>query len=166
MGAPPGNQYAIGNKGGRPRTVSPPPEELEKLGQDMIEYVSDKKNKVLHLSEWWSTKMFFVEKVWETIIRRDEFIPYYEQAMRIIGKQYIDKTSNVRDGISHRWQHVYFKDLKKEEIEHAKLLASISQANNVTATPEQVQKMEDFQSQLSTVSEALNNSRSNNSSEV
>lgn len=100
---------------GRPRTVSPPDEELEKLGQQMLDFVSDKKNNVLHLSEWWSTEMFFIERVWDTICRREAFVPYYERALRIIGKKYIDKDSKVRDGISQRWQRVYFKDLKHSE---------------------------------------------------
>lgn len=100
---------------GRPRTVTPPPEEMVELGQQMVDFVSDKKNNVLHLSEWWSTEMFFVEKVWDAMCRVPEFLPYYERALRVIGKKYIDKDSKVRDGISQRWQRVYFKDLKREE---------------------------------------------------
>ncbi len=100
---------------GRPRTVSPPPEELEKLGQQMIDWVIQ--NRPLHLSEWWSGEMFIIEKVWDTICRAPEFFPYYEKALRIIGIQYLDKDSSVRDNISQRWQRVYFKDLKRSEDE-------------------------------------------------
>lgn len=101
--------------GGRPRTVCPPPEEMHALGEEMLAYVSDKSNNVLHLSQWWSGEKFITSKVWECMEQAPEFVPYYEKALKIIGIQYLDKNSNVRDGISHRWQRVYFKDLKREE---------------------------------------------------
>jgi len=150
----------------RPRIITPPPEEMEKLGEEMIAYVSDKKNKVLHLSEWWSTKMFFIEKVWNTMCIAPEFLPYYEKALRIIGKQYLDKTSNVRDGISQRWQRVYFKDLKKEEDETAVFNASISDKEKSSYNEDDKTKIENIHSQLSAMSETLNNSRNNNNKDV
>jgi len=127
---------------GRPRTVSPPDEELEILGQQMVDFVSDEKNNVLHLSEWWSIHMFFIEKVWETIIRKEAFLPYYEQALKVIGKKYVDKDSKVRDGISQRWQRVYFKDLKKEENEEFefKEATKAKYAKEVAETATQQQK--------------------------
>ena len=70
---------------------------------------------LLHVSEWWAIEMFFLESVWDTMCRAPEFFPYYELALRIIGKKYLDKNSSIRDGISQRWQRVYFKDLKKSE---------------------------------------------------
>ena len=103
---------------GRPRTSTPPPDEMIALGEEMIAWVI--KNKPLHLSHWWSVEKFITSKVWETMMVAPEFFPYYEHALRIIGLQYLDKTSNVRDSISHRWQRVYFKDLKQEEDEQLK----------------------------------------------
>lgn len=103
---------------GRPRTSTPPPEEMIKLGEEMLEWI--KINKPLHLSEWYSGEMFITSKVWDTMQVAPEFFPYYEKALKIIGKQYLDKTSKVRDSISHRWLRVYFKDLKREEDETAK----------------------------------------------
>jgi len=103
---------------GRPRTSIPSPEEMIKLGEQMIEWI--KINKPLHLSEWHSGEMFITSKVWECMQVAPEFFPYYEKALKMIGKQYLDKTSKVRDSISHRWLRVYFKDLKKEEDETAK----------------------------------------------
>jgi len=97
----------------RPRTITPDPEEMIKLGEEMLAWV--KKNKPLHLSAWYSIEKFIVSNVWETMKEAPEFLPYYEQAMRIIGMQYLDKTSKVRDSISQRWQRVYFKDLRKSE---------------------------------------------------
>jgi hypothetical protein len=98
---------------GRPRTSTPPPEEMILLGEEMVAWV--KKNKPLHLSHWWSIEKFIIQKVWDTMSVAPEFLPYYELALKIVGQQYLDKRSNVRDSISHRWQRVYFKDLRNSE---------------------------------------------------
>jgi len=103
---------------GRPRTSTPPAEEMIQLGEQMLEWI--KFNKPLHLSEWYSGEMFITDKVWDNMRVAPEFSHYYNRALKIIGKQYLDKTSKVRDSISHRWLRVYFKDLKKEEDETAK----------------------------------------------
>lgn len=100
---------------GCPRTVSFPPKEMIKLGEEMLEYVTKNQKKMLHLSQWYCIEKMFTEKQWETFIDREEFIPYYEKALKLVGVNYLDKNSNVRDGISQRWQRVYFKDLKKAE---------------------------------------------------
>ena len=99
---------------GRPRTVSLPPEEMIKLGEEMIKWVKEHPE-ILHLSEWYSIEKMYLESQWDTMCRCPEFFPYYEQALKIVGRKYLDKTSNVRDGISQRWQRVYFKDLKRQE---------------------------------------------------
>ena len=127
---------------GRPRTVSPSDEELEALGQQMVDFVSDEANNVLHLTEWWSTHMFFEEKVWDTICRRQIFVPYYDKALRIIGKKYLDKGSNVRDSISHRWLRHYFKDLKRSEDDEFKFKEETKAklAKEVAETATQQQK--------------------------
>lgn len=111
--------HLIEPKVGRPRTVSPPPEELESLGIEMVSWLKENPG-ALHISEWYCLEKFFTENAWKTMIERPEFVGYYEQAKRIIGKKYLDKTSNVREGISQRWQRVYFKDLRDQEDEDAK----------------------------------------------
>lgn len=100
---------------GAPRTVSFPPEEMIKLGEEMLAFVTKNQKKMLHLSQWYSIEKMFTEKQWETFCDRAEFIPYYEKALKLVGINYLDKNSNVREGISQRWQRVYFKDLKKSE---------------------------------------------------
>lgn len=98
---------------GRPRTVSLPPNEMELLGKEMVEWV--KLNQPFHLSAWYCRVKMIIFKDWETMRKKPEFVIYYEQAMQIIGEQYLDKDSKVREGASQRWQRVYFKDLAKEE---------------------------------------------------
>jgi len=101
--------------GGRPRTVALSKDEMIELGIDMIAYVKKNKKTILHLSEWYTIEKGFTYNEWKTFIQRDEFVPYYEQALKTVGLKYLDKTSNVRDSISQRWQRVYFGDVKESE---------------------------------------------------
>lgn len=97
----------------RPRTVSLPPDEMITLGKEMVDWI--KLNKPLHISKWYSIEKEILDSEWETMIKRPEFVGYYEIGMKLIGEQYLDKNSNVREGASQRWQRVYFKDLAREE---------------------------------------------------
>lgn len=100
---------------GRPRTISFSPDQMVELGKEMIEHVKKHKKTILHLCEWYTIEKGFTYKEWKTFIQREEFIPYYEAALKIVGLKYVDKTSNIRDKISDRWQRVYFPDLKEQE---------------------------------------------------
>jgi hypothetical protein len=112
----------------RPRTTTPPPEEMILLGEEMIKWIEEKKP--LHITEWYSIEKRITRNVWDTMRAAKEFAHYYEIALDMIGRQYLDKTSNVRDGISHRWQRVYYKDLKKEENEQLMLEADLKKASD------------------------------------
>jgi|SRR6185503_364925 len=100
---------------GAPRTISFSPDEMIELGKEMVSYVTKNKKDILHLSEWYTIEKGFTYNEWKTFIQKAEFVPYYEQALKIVGMKYVDKNSNVRDGISQRWQRVYFGDLKESE---------------------------------------------------
>jgi hypothetical protein len=100
---------------GRPRTISFTEKEMIELGLEMVEYVKKNKKTILHLCEWYTIEKGFTYKEWKTFIQRDEFIPYYEQALKTVGLKYVDKNSNVRDKISDRWQRIYFGDLREGE---------------------------------------------------
>lgn len=101
------------NPVGTPRTVSLPKKDMIKLGEEMIQFISDPGNNVFHVSEWYSIQKGYLYSEWETMIKRPEFVRYYEQSLKIIGKKYLDGTVNPT--IASRWQRSYFKDLKKEE---------------------------------------------------
>ena len=105
--------------GGRPRQFSFPPEQMIELGKEMVAYVKQNKNTILHLCEWYTIEKGFTYNEWKNFIQKEEFFPYYEQALKIVGLKYVDKTSNVREGISQRWQRVYFGDLKEQEDQDA-----------------------------------------------
>lgn len=100
---------------GCPRTVSLSEKDMIALGEEMVAYVKKNRKKMLHLSEWYTIEKAFTYNEWKTFIQKEEFLPYYEIALKIVGMQYLDKTSNVRDSISQRWQRIYFPDLKEGE---------------------------------------------------
>lgn len=99
----------------RPRSFSFSEEEMVALGIEMVEYVKKNAKTILHLSQWYTIEKGFTYKEWKTFIVKDEFLTYYEQAIKLIGLKYVDKTSNVRDSISQRWQRIYFGDLREGE---------------------------------------------------
>lgn len=100
---------------GRLRTVSFSDEKMIELGQEMVEFIKKNKKTILHLCEWYTIEKGFTYNEWKTFIQKEVFLPYYEQALKIVGLKYVDKNTNVRDGISQRWQRVYFGDLKEQE---------------------------------------------------
>ena len=86
---------------------------------------------------------------------RAEFVPYYERAIKMVGMKYLDKTSNVREGISQRWQRVYFKDLRKSEDQD--LDAAAARSKEVAA----VQAVSpEFNEKVDSLIGALNNAHS------
>ena len=97
------------------RFVSFDEKEMIALGREMVAFVNMNKNTILHLSEWYTIEKGFTYNQWKTFILKEEFIPYYEKALKIVGLKYVNKESNVRDGISQRWQRVYFSDLRESE---------------------------------------------------
>lgn len=139
--------------GGRPRTVSLSKEEMMLLGEEMVNYVKKNKKTILHLSEWYTIEKRFTYKEWKTFIQREEFIPYYEQAIKIVGLKYIDKNSNVRDGISNRWQRLYFGDLKENEDE----TADADAARKASALKSEAKAIEE--EKLKVLEEVLRNKR-------
>lgn len=100
--------------GGRPRTLTPSDEDLIKLGEEMLEWVDSQEN-ILHLSEWYTIHKKFTYCQWKAIIQKPQFVPYYDEALRKVGLQYLRKDSPVEPSLKQRWQRVYFKDLKEQE---------------------------------------------------
>jgi len=97
--------------GGRPRFVSLPPKEMEDLGKEMLAWI--KLNKPIHLCQWYTIEKGFTYNEWKSFIQIPESLPYYEQALKLVGMKYLDGT--VDKSIAQRFLRVYFKDLKEEE---------------------------------------------------
>lgn len=98
---------------GRPRTVTPPDDELIALGEEMIQWVME--NNPAHLSMWWGGEKFFTFKVFKNICDHPIFSPYYEEALRLVGYNYILKGSDIEPNVKNRWLRLYFKDLRDQE---------------------------------------------------
>lgn len=138
--------------GGRPRDVSFEPEEMIALGEEMIAWIALNPG-ILHLSQWYTIHKGFIYNEWKTFIKRQEFVPYYEQALKMVGIKYLDKESNVREGASHRWQRVYFPDLREEE-EETKDFESARKVKEAKAgTPEERAKADEIVKQLDNLQE-------------
>jgi|GEM_PF-1067868 len=150
---------------GRPRTVSLPPDEMIKLAEEMIKFVVEDKNDILHLSEWYCIEKGYTDAEWDTMHVAPEFFPYYEKALKIIGKKYLSKTSSVRDGISQRWQRVYFKDLKREEDETAVFNAQITKQSETQGTEEQNRKLDQLLDVMRSTQQALKSEDTSSNSE-
>lgn len=99
--------------GGRPRTTTPPPSDMIALGEEMIEYVSNPSNKVLSLSEFYTGVKGYTYNDWKIMYVAPEFAPYYEKALRIIGKRYLDGT--VHPSIAQRYLRRYDAELREQE---------------------------------------------------
>lgn len=126
-----GNKIAVGNEGGAPRTVTPEDDELIELGEEMIRWVVE--NNPLHINQWYTLEKHMIYNEFQTIIAKPVFKRYYEKALTLIGSNYLDKNSNVRDCVVPRWQRHYFKDLKKEEDVDAKEKVKMAQEIQETA---------------------------------
>ena len=77
--------------------------------------LSPRYNSCLLYTSWYTIEKGYTYNEWKNFIQIEEFLPYYEQALKIIGKKYVNKNSNVRDKISDRWQRIYFPDLREQE---------------------------------------------------
>jgi hypothetical protein len=107
-----GNQNAKGCKtSGRPRSTHNTPEELKILGEEMIAWV--KLNNPLMLSEWYIQQKNILRKEWALLIDRIEFAQYYEVAIDIVRKNYINGT--IHNSIAQRFLRLYFPELAKQE---------------------------------------------------
>jgi hypothetical protein len=125
---------------GAPRTTSPSPEEVIKLGKEMLAWVKEKNP--IHIKQWYSIEKGIIYKDWKALIQLKEFLPYYEQALNIISLKYIDKTSEIRDSVAHRFLRVYYKDVKDEEDETAKFLEDLKKDDSNLIDKAHIEGME------------------------
>jgi len=98
---------------GRPRTVSLPKKEMIELGKEMVKWVEE--HQPLHLTEWYSIEKMIDYHVFKNYCDMPEFSPYYNKALAIISKNYIN--GNIAPPIAQRFLRGYFKDLRHKEDE-------------------------------------------------
>jgi hypothetical protein len=113
---------------GRPRSVSLPPDEMVKLAHEMIKWVEE--NRPMHLSQWYCIEKGYTDDEWDTMRVCPEFFHYYKKALKMIGMQYLAKDSPIDPSLKHRWQRIYFKDLKDMEDDDLRFKSSLTKDEN------------------------------------
>lgn len=100
---------------GRPRTNIPDDEELIKLGEDLLQWASEKKKGELRCRwcEWYSRKHFIIRKEWKRMLDTPSFRPYYEAAQTFLAEKWIDGTIN--QAIAQRYLRIYDPELRENE---------------------------------------------------
>lgn len=118
---------------GAPRTVSPPPEECIRLGEDLIQWLTEKtKEPRLLLGQWWCIKHKMLRKDWKALTQIPEFLPYYEQAQQFMALKCLDGT--IKEGFAQRYIRLYDRTLTEEENEKAKFDAEIRKPEQAAQT--------------------------------
>ncbi len=133
--------------GGRPRTCSFPPEEMEDLGEEMLDWINI--NQPIHLSQWYTIHKRFTYNEWKTFIQRPEFVPYYEIALKLVGIKYLD--GSVDKSIAQRFLRVYFKDLKEEENETSEFEYKLKVQEQSAVSEDQIKRHNALMNQISSL---------------
>ena len=103
---------------GRPRTTTPPVDQVIELGKELVEWAKSAKTKKEKLercryADWYSLEKGMLRKDWEALTQKPEFLVYYEQTRNVLAKNYIDGTINP--SIAHRFMRHYCPEVKEEE---------------------------------------------------
>ena len=113
---------------GRPRYTTPNEEEIEKLGNELIEWASTPPtpdNPKRRFADWYSYEKFMILNQWKALKKLPQFAPYYEKARSILARNYQNagKDDTMNAGIAQRFmRHYCWDDVAEEEnavVEHA-----------------------------------------------
>jgi hypothetical protein len=147
---PKGNKYALGcETSGRPRTTCPPPEELIKLGKELVQWATEETDELrCRFPQFYSLKKGILASVWDLIIDKPEFSLYYEQARIALSRRFID--GSVNQSIAHRFLPIYIPEIRKmerkikeEEVEDKKSILDHDHKNKtevLSTVPEELQQ--------------------------
>lgn len=124
-GAPKGNKNGVGH--GKPANPGFDNESCIKLGKELLAWIEEvdampdnKKNRIIHLSQWFSEIKAITRTQWESIINRDCFRGYYERAQMWMGTRMM-LNPDLPTAYGCRFQKIYFKDVarqEREDVEH------------------------------------------------
>ncbi len=116
MAAPKGNKNGVGH--GRPPNEGFDDDSLAELGKELIAWTKEmdaKKQKIVHLSDWYAEIKEISRTQWDSIIRRDSFIGYYERASLWMGRRILK--GGIETSYGNRFLTIYFKELREHERE-------------------------------------------------
>jgi len=103
-------------KRGRPEMLGYSDEDLIDLGEEMIRYLADHDESVVHLSHWYSVVKGISKSDWKAICKRIEFLPYYERAIEWVGCNIL-QNRELPTAYGSRFLSIYFQDLREHERE-------------------------------------------------
>lgn len=99
---------------GRPRTTTPPPEELIKLGEELVKWAEeDTKDWRMRFCDWYSTIHGLIDKEWELMVAKEEFQGYYKRAQVALAKKWLN--GSVVPSLAHRFIRIYCPEVREEE---------------------------------------------------
>lgn len=130
-------------KVGAKRTHTPQYDDLIAFGEEMVEFF-EKNPHTLHINQWYCRIKGVIYKDWKAMIQKPEFIPYYERAASIVALNYVDKTSNMREGASQRFLRVYYKDVRDCEDELILFQEKVKTDSKETVSDEEIKRLEDM----------------------
>lgn len=124
---------------GRPRTVSPEPEECIKLGKEFLEWAAkeDPENPRFRFAQWYSIEKMMPRKKWKTLIQSDQFLPYYESAQAYLAKRCMDPKV-IDKSFGHRYIRMFDRDVVESENEEVAFKAEMAKKEEKS---EQTQKI-------------------------
>ena len=115
-----GNKHGVGH--GRPPNPGYSDSDLIQLGEDFIAWtklMDETNTEIVHLSEWYSQVKQIPRSQWDSIVRRESFIVYYERALDWMGTRIL-KNKNLSPTYGSRFLGIYFPSVANHETEQAK----------------------------------------------
>jgi len=148
---------ATKKKTGCPRTVTPETEELIKLGKELVKWATEEvplvkgkpKEIRCRFPQWYSLVKGIRESQFDLMKRKDEFVPYYEQAKAALCQRYLDGT--ICPSIAHRFLRHFAPEVKQEEDDQVKTEAQLKLAELAKVSPEELDKFAGIMSQLDAI---------------
>lgn len=137
--------------GGRPRTVTPPPEELEELGKELLEWASkplepgEFPGHRCRFAQWYSLEKGILDKEWDYMVAKPEFKRYYEKARVYLSNRFImaGHEGQIKEKLAHRFMHTYFPETKAEDYQKIEFEAATKAKQNAAYTEEDIKRAQE-----------------------
>lgn len=114
--------------GGRPRTVTPEKEELIELGKDLVRWAKEDTEELrCRFCQWYSSRGILSDN-WELMVRKTEFVGYYEEARMVLGNRYLD--GSINPSIAHRFLNIYCPEVRQSDREEKAFESTLKKDEN------------------------------------
>ena len=138
---------------GRPKSVSPPKEECERLGKDFVEWASEvTEEKRMIVGQWWALRHGMCRSEWDALRKCVDFVRYYDQGCQALAVKAIDGT--MKEGFGHRYLRIYDQELTEAENAQKKWESDLKSKENEKAGAEFFAKADLFLNQIDRLQQA------------